>query len=56
VLLLPTEALNLGFEHYTQLRRQLLEELAREVSRSYTACCMNRTPRAHRRSSAEALA
>jgi CRP-like cAMP-binding protein len=56
VLLLPTEALNLAFQDCPQLRMQLLEELAREVSRAYIVCCMNRTPRAHRRSSAEALA
>ena len=56
VLLLPAEALNLAFQDCPQLRMQLLEELAREVSRAYIACCMNRTPRAHRRSSAEAPA
>ena len=56
VLLLPTEALNLAFQDYPPLRMQLLEELAREVSRAYNACCMCRAARAHRRSSGEALA
>ena len=56
VLLLPAEALNLAFQDYPPLRMQLLEELAREVSRAYIACCLNRTPRAHRRSSGEVLA
>jgi len=56
VLLLPTEALNLAFQDFPPLRMQLLEELAREVSRAYLACCLNRAPRAHRRSSGEALA
>ena len=56
VLLLPAEALNLAFQDCPQLRMQLLEELAREVSRAYIACCMNRSPRAHRRSTGEAVA
>jgi len=51
VLLLPTEALNLAFEDYPPLRMQLLEELAREVSRAYYTCCLNRTSRVRRRSS-----
>jgi hypothetical protein len=45
VLLLPMEALNQAFQSYPPLRMQLLEELAREVSRAYNACCMNRTVR-----------
>lgn len=56
VLLLPEEALNLAFQEYPPLRMQLLEELAREVSRAYVACCLSRTVRAHRQSSGEALA
>jgi CRP-like cAMP-binding protein len=56
VLLLPEEALNLAFQEYPPLRMQLLEELAREVSRAYVACCLNRTVRAHRQGSGEALA
>ena len=50
VLLLPTESLNLAFIDYPPLRMQLLEELAREVSRAYYNCCLNRTSRIRRRS------
>ena len=50
VLLLPMEALRLAFEAYPRLRMQLLEELAREVSRGYDASCQNRAPRVQRRS------
>jgi CRP-like cAMP-binding protein len=35
VLMLPMEAVNVAFENYPRLRMQLLEELAREVSRAY---------------------
>jgi CRP-like cAMP-binding protein len=42
VLLLPIEALNQAFQSYTKLRMQLLEELAREVSRAYETCWMQR--------------
>jgi CRP-like cAMP-binding protein len=55
VLLLPRESLNLAFEDYPPLRMQLLEELAREVSRAYYACCSNRT-RVYRRSTAAGAA
>jgi CRP-like cAMP-binding protein len=55
VLLLPTEALNLAFQAHPPLRMQLLEELAREVSRAYSACCMCRAARAHRRGAGESL-
>lgn len=51
VLLLPMEALSLAFQNYPPLRMQLLEELAREVSRAYTACCLTRTTRTRRRNS-----
>lgn len=51
VLLLPVDALNRTFEAYPQLRMQLLEELAREVSRGYDASCQNRAPRVQRRTS-----
>ena len=54
VLLLPIGALNLAFQDYPPLRMRLLEELAREVSRAYDACCMSRTART-RRGSAAAL-
>ncbi len=43
LLMLPIEALNKVFENYPPLRMRLLEELAREVSRAYISCCMNRT-------------
>lgn len=45
LLLLPIQALNHSFESYPQLRMRLLEELAREISRGYLACCMSRIDR-----------
>jgi CRP-like cAMP-binding protein len=51
LLLLPIEALNKVFENFPPLRMRLLEELAREVSRAYLSCCMNRTMPVRRRSS-----
>jgi CRP-like cAMP-binding protein len=54
LLLLPIETLSQAFEVYPPLRMQLLEELAREVSRAYNACCLNRTGKARRRASGEA--
>jgi CRP-like cAMP-binding protein len=42
VFLLPIEALRRAFEAYPPLRMGLMEELAREVSRSYQACCRMR--------------
>ncbi len=50
VLLLPIEALELAFQAYPTLRMQLLEELAREVSRAYTTCCVTRITGIRRRS------
>jgi len=41
-LLLPMEALNRAFQLHPPLRMQLLEELAREVSRAYCACSVAR--------------
>jgi CRP-like cAMP-binding protein len=55
VLLLPMEALSQAFEKYPPLRMQLLEELAREVSRAYNVCCLNRAGKTRRRSSSAAL-
>jgi len=49
VLLLPIEALSQAFQKYPPLRMQLLEELAREVSRAYNSCCLTRTVRTRRR-------
>jgi hypothetical protein len=56
VLLLPTEALNQAFESYPQLRMQLLEELAREVSRAYYACHSSAPIRSRRQHSGAAVA
>jgi len=50
VLLLPMAALTLALESYPPMRMRLLEELAREVSRSYEASCQNRAPKTRRRS------
>jgi CRP-like cAMP-binding protein len=49
VLLLPIESLNQVFKNYPPLRMRLLEELAREVSRAYISCCLNRTVHVRRR-------
>lgn len=48
-LLLPMEALYQAFQRYAPLRMRLLEEQAREVSRAYLACCLNRRPLARGR-------
>jgi hypothetical protein len=50
------ESLNLAFQDYPPLRMQLLEELAREVSRAYYACWLNRTARVRRGISGVAVA
>lgn len=50
VLLLPIKALTEAFQSYPRLRMQLLEELAREVSRAYNSCSLNRTLKSRRRS------
>ena len=55
VLFLPMESLSLAFQAYPPLRMQLLEELAREVSRAYYACWMNRAVRARRGTSSAAV-
>ena len=49
LLLLPIEALKKVFEMYPPLRMRLLEELAREVSRAYLSCCLNRAVHTRRR-------
>lgn len=49
LLLLPIEALQQVFGNYPPLRMRLLEELAREVSRAYLSCCMNRNGLIRRR-------
>ena len=45
VLLFPIDALTQAFQSYPALRMRLLEELAREVSRAYRTCCLNRSIR-----------
>jgi CRP-like cAMP-binding protein len=52
VLMLPIETLNLAFQSYPPLRMQLLEELAREVSRAYATCCLSRAADSRQRASA----
>lgn len=42
LLMLPYESLQQAFKAHPPLRMQLLEELAREVSRAYSACCVTR--------------
>ena len=56
MLLLPMEALNRAFQSYPPLRMHLLEELAREVSRAYNVCCMNRVVKTRRQASEAATA
>lgn len=52
VLLLPINALTKVFEKYPPLRMRLLEELAREVSRAYLSCSINRAVHTRRRAGA----
>jgi CRP-like cAMP-binding protein len=52
VMMLPIETLNQAFQSYPPLRMQLLQELAREVSRAYAACCLSRAVKPLRGSSA----
>ena len=56
VLLLPVEILSKVFETYPPLRMRLLEELAREVSRAYLSCCLNRPVHTRRRASGPEVA
>lgn len=51
LLMLPIESVNEVFKSYPPLRMRLLEELAREVSRAYLTCCLNRTVQVRRRGS-----
>ena len=53
MLMLPIKELNQAFQCYPPLRMQLLEELAREVSRAYCNCCLSRVV-PHRRGSSAA--
>jgi CRP-like cAMP-binding protein len=52
---LPKEALHRAFQSYAPLRMQLLEELAREVSRAYALCCAARLVGIRKRSVSSAL-
>jgi CRP-like cAMP-binding protein len=49
---LPKEALKRAFELYPTLRMRLLEELAREVSRAYGMCSVEKLSRLRHRSTA----
>jgi CRP-like cAMP-binding protein len=49
VLMLPMDALRQAFDAHPPLRMQLLEELAREVSRGYDVSCQSRAPKTRRR-------
>ena len=48
LLMLPMEALERAFQSHPPLRMQLLEELAREVSRAYQACTLAHCARSRR--------
>lgn len=50
LVLLASASLKQAFEAFPPLRMQLLEELAREVSRGYSACCATRLAGIRRRS------
>ena len=49
VMRLPKESLVRAFQSHAPLRMQLLEELAREVSRAYALCCATRLAGIRRR-------
>lgn len=55
LLLLPMTALSRAFDVHPPLRMHLLEELAREVSRAYTACRLSRCEARTRRMHAQAM-
>jgi CRP-like cAMP-binding protein len=56
LLLLPIDALEQAFQAYPPLRMHLLEELAREVSRAYSACRASRSAGLRRRTAGVAPA
>ena len=56
MMMLPIDVLGKAFESYPPLRMQLLEELAREVSRAYHTCATNRSSRKRRSSTRTATA
>lgn len=55
IMRLPKEALGRAFQSYSPLRMQLLEELAREVSRAYGMCCTTRMAGIRRRMNGSGL-
>lgn len=56
IMRLPKESLLRAFQLYAPLRMQLLEELAREVSRAYALCCATRLAGIRRRNTGSAIA
>ena len=56
ILRLPKDSLLRAFQQYAPLRMQLLEELAREVSRAYALCCATRLAGIRRRNTRAAVA
>jgi CRP-like cAMP-binding protein len=56
IMRLPRESLVRAFQSYAPLRMQLLEELAREVSRAYASCCATRLAGIRRRNAKPASA
>jgi len=56
IMRLPKESLHRAFHQYAPLRMQLLEELAREVSRAYALCCATRLAGIRRRNASSAVA
>jgi len=56
ILMLPIDSLRAAFQKHPPLRMQLLEELAREVSRAYNMCSLGRTSQSRRRGGAAAVA
>lgn len=56
IMRLPKESLHRAFQQYAPLRMQLLEELAREVSRAYALCCATRLAGIRRRNVSSAVA
>jgi CRP-like cAMP-binding protein len=55
IMRLPKESLQRAFQQYAPLRMQLLEELAREVSRAYGLCCATRMAGIRRRNASAAI-
>ena len=56
IMRLPKDSLYRAFQQYAPLRMQLLEELAREVSRAYALCCATRLAGIRRRNTGPAVA